>query len=82
MGIIAAVALVVLYSASLPATYKYVTFMKVERTSYLRIRFDYLFSIYVVFAVAVLVRYLWILSHLLRGEEPEAADPTKASSGL
>jgi TRAP-type C4-dicarboxylate transport system permease small subunit len=82
MGIVAAVVLVVLYSASLPATYKYVTFMKVERTSYLRIRFDYLFSIYVVFAVAVLVRYLWILSHLLRGEEPEAADPTKASSGL
>ena len=82
MAIVAGAALVVLYAASLPATYKYVTFMKVERTSYLKIRFDCLFSIYLVFAMAVLARYLWILSHLLRGEEPEAADPTKASSGL
>ena len=82
MGIIAAVALVVLYAASFPATWKYVTFMKVERTAYLGIRFDWLFSIYLAFAAAVIVRYLWILSHLLRGEEPEQADLTKSSSGL
>ena len=82
MGIIAAVALVVLYAASFPATWKYVTFMKVERTAYLGIRFDWLFSIYLAFAVAVIVRYLWILSHLLRGEEPEQVDLTKSSSGL
>jgi len=82
MGIITAVALVVLYAASFPATWKYVTFMKVERTAYLGIRFDWLFSIYIAFAVAVIVRYLWILSHLLRGEEPEQVDLTKSSSGL
>ena len=82
MGIITAVALVVLYAASFPATWKYVTFMKVERTAYLGIRFDWLFSIYLAFAAAAIVRYLWILSHLLRGEEPEQADLTKSSSGL
>ena len=82
MGVITAVALVVLYAASFPATWKYVTFMKVERTAYLGIRFDWLFSIYLAFAVAVIVRYLWILSHLLRGEEPEQVDLTKSSSGL
>jgi TRAP-type C4-dicarboxylate transport system permease small subunit len=82
MGVVTAIALVVLYAASFPAAYKYVTFMKVEKTSYLKIPFDWLFSIYLVFAIAVIVRYLWLLSHLLRGEEPEAADPTKASSGL
>lgn len=82
MGIITAVVLVVLYAASFPATWKYVTFMKVERTAYLGIRFDWLFSIYLAFAVAVIVRYLWILSHLLRGEEPERVDLTKSSSGL
>ena len=82
MGIVTAVALVVLYAASFPATYKYVTFMKVERTAYLGIRFDGLFSIYLAFAAAVIVRYLWILSHLLRGEEPEQIDLTKSSSGL
>jgi TRAP-type C4-dicarboxylate transport system permease small subunit len=56
MGIIVAVALIILYAASLPATYKYVAFMKVERTSYLKIRFDWLFSIYLVFSVAVIAR--------------------------
>jgi len=82
MGIIAGVALVVLYGASLPGTYSYVTFMKVEKSSYLKIRMDWLFSIYLVFVVAIIARYLWILAHLVRGEEPEEIDPTKASSGL
>lgn len=82
MGIVTAVALVVLYAASLPATYKYVAFMKVEKSSYLKIRMDWLFSIYVIFALAIIVRYVWILSRLLRGREPEEADLTKSSSGL
>jgi TRAP-type C4-dicarboxylate transport system permease small subunit len=82
IGIVAALALIVLYIASLPATWNYVTFMKVEKTAYLKIRFDWLFSIYVVFALAVIVRYLWILWHLLRGREVDAVDPAKASSGL
>ena len=69
MGLIAAAALVVLYGASLPATYSYVTFMKVEKASYLKIRMDWLFSIYLVFVVAILVRYLWILWRLARGKE-------------
>ena len=82
MGIITGISIVILYAASLPATVDYVRFMKVEKTSYLKIRFDYLFSIYVFFAAAVIVRYLWILSHLLRGKEPEALDSTTVSSGL
>ena len=82
MAIIAGVALLVLYAASLPASYNYVTFMKVESASYLKIRMDWLFSIYLVFLVAILARYLWRLWHLFQGREPEEADPTKASSGL
>lgn len=69
MGIIAAVALVVLYGASLKPSFDYVAFMKVEKSSYLKIRMDWLFSIYVVFLVAVIVRYLWLLSQLVRGRE-------------
>ena len=67
---------------ALPATIKYVTFMKVESSSYLKIRLDILYSVYVVFAVAVIVRYVWAIVCLLRGETPEEADITKASSGL
>ncbi len=82
MGIITGISIVVLYAASLPASVKYITFMKVESASYLRIRFDLLFSIYVLFLVAVILRYLWILWHLLRGKDPEALDVTKLSSSL
>ena len=82
MAIVTAVALIVLYGMSLPAVVDYVTFMKVQSTAYLEIRFDWLFSIYVIFAVAVLVRYAWILWWALRGRGPEAFDPTKARSGV
>src|SRR5438876_8176416 len=40
MGIITGVAIVVLYAASLRATFDYVSFMKVQKTAYLKIRFD------------------------------------------
>ena len=60
----------------------YVTFMKVESTAYLKIRFDWLFSIYVVFVVAVIVRYLWLSWQAMCGKAPEEFDPTKAGSGV
>ena len=82
VGLVVAVATVVLFGMALPATIKYVAFMKVESTSYLKIRLDILYSVYVVFAVAVIVRYVWAIVSLLRGEAPEEVDITKASSGL
>jgi TRAP-type C4-dicarboxylate transport system permease small subunit len=83
MGIVTAISILVLYGASLVPSWKYVTFMKVEKSSYLKVRMDWLFSIYLIFLVAILVRYLWILWHLLRGREPEEADiSAKAGSGL
>jgi TRAP-type C4-dicarboxylate transport system permease small subunit len=82
MAIVTAVALLVLYGMSLPAVVDYVAFMKVQSTAYLDIRFDRLFSIYVIFAVAVMIRYAWILWWALRGRGPEGFDPTKASSGI
>jgi TRAP-type C4-dicarboxylate transport system permease small subunit len=82
IGIITGLSIVILYAVSLPATVKYVSFMKVEKTSYLKIPFDWLYSIYVLFLVAVIVRYLWLLWHLLRGKDAEGPDPTKVSSGL
>jgi C4-dicarboxylate transporter DctQ subunit len=82
VGFVIAVAAVVLFGMALPATIKYVSFMKVESTSYLNIRLDLLYSVYVVFAVAVIVRYLWAIVGIIRGEAPEEVDITKTSSGL
>ena len=74
MMMVIATAIVTLYSVSLPAVWDYVTFMKVQRTSYLQIRYDWLYSIYVVFAVAVIARYCWLGWISLRGRDP-ARDP-------
>jgi len=82
MAILVSVAIVVLYAISLPGAWSYVTFMKVERSSYLKIRMDWLFSIYLFFVVAVIARYLWLLWGFARGRGPEEADPAKATSAL
>jgi C4-dicarboxylate transporter, DctQ subunit len=82
MCVITAMALVALYGISLPAVADYVAFMKVESSAYLKIRFDLLFSIYVVFAVAIILRYVWLCWRAVWGKAPEAFDPTKAGSGV
>ncbi|MDF1599324.1 TRAP transporter small permease subunit [Mesorhizobium sp. YIM 152430] len=70
MFVIFALVLIGLFLLSLPAIWDYVTFMRVQRTAYLRIRFDWLFSIYVVFAVAIVIRYAWLTVQVLRGHDP------------
>jgi C4-dicarboxylate transporter DctQ subunit len=82
MVIVTAASLVGLYTISLPAVVDYVAFMKVQETSYLDIRFDLLFSIYVIFAAAAILRYLWLGWRALTGHDPGPPDPTKAGSGV
>jgi TRAP-type C4-dicarboxylate transport system permease small subunit len=82
LGIVAAVAAVVLFGMAMPATWKYVTFMKVESSSYLKIRLDILYFVYIVFAVAIIVRYLNSIVSLARGEAPEEVDITRTGSAL
>jgi len=69
IGIVAALCVIVLFGMSLPASWAYVSFMKVEKSAYMGIRMDVLYSIYLVFAVAVIAR---ALRQLVRG--PDAAD--------
>lgn len=82
MAVITGLSLIGLYLVSLPAMVDYVTFMKVEKTAYLKIRFDHLYSIYVIFVIAVLARYIWLVVAAVRGKAPAAFDPTQASSGV
>ena len=82
LGLMVAVAALVLFGMAMPATWKYVMFMKVESSSYLKIRLDVLYFVYVVFAAAVIVRYLDAIVGFLRGEVPEEGDVTKTGSAL
>ena len=60
MTIATAATVIVLFAISLPAVVDYIAFMRVQRTAYFHLRFDWLFSIYVLFSGAAIVRYLWI----------------------
>jgi TRAP-type C4-dicarboxylate transport system permease small subunit len=79
IGAAGSLAMIVLFAMSLPATWAYVTFMTVEKSAYLGIRMDLLFSIYVVFAVAVIARSL---RQLFRGPVRHAPDLPNPSSAL
>ena len=71
--VITGLALIILFGIALPAVIAYVTFLKVERSAYLGIRLDYLYSIYVLFSVGVIVRYLGLTWRAIRGQAPDIA---------
>jgi len=71
LTVVTGVATIVLFAIALPAVFSYVTFLKVEKSAYLGIRLDLLYSIYVVFSLAVIVRYVALVYLALRGRAPE-----------
>jgi C4-dicarboxylate transporter DctQ subunit len=66
-----------IYATSLPASYKYVAFMKVERSAYLHVPIDIMYSVYVFFSVACIFRYVWLTFYAIRGGTSPATDPAK-----
>ena len=77
-GALAALAAVALYGMAFPATVEYVAFMKVQPTAYFKIRYDHLYSIFVVFAAATIARYLWLLWRALAGRDADEGAPGTA----
>ena len=72
MAGLATIVFLVAYAVSLPATADYIAFMKIESSSSLKIRLDYIFGIYLLFMIGVLGRYLWRLVQILRDQDFEA----------
>ena len=79
--VLSGLALIVLYGVSLPAAYGFVAFMKVERSAYLHVPINYLYSIYVIFAVACIVRYAWLIANAVRGGRSPATEPADLADG-
>ena len=75
--VISSLALVVLFVVSLPASWNYVLFMKREKSAYLGMRFDYLYSIYIIFSVACIVKHVWIAWNAFRGRDSPEVDVLK-----
>lgn len=72
--VVTAAALVGLFVGAMPDVISYVTFMKVESASYIGVRLDYLFSVYIIFAVAIIVRYVYLAWQAIRGKLPDHLD--------
>ena len=64
---------------SLPGAWSYVTFMKVEKSSYLNVRMDITYSIYIVFVVAVILR---AMRQLIYGPAKAVSDMPSSASAL
>ncbi|MEO8751400.1 MAG: TRAP transporter small permease [Casimicrobiaceae bacterium] len=72
--VISSLALVALFVVSLPASWNYVLFMKREKSAYLGMRFDYLYSIYVIFSLACIIKHALIAWAAFRGKESPEVD--------
>lgn len=72
--LLTAVCLIAALILSFPATVDYVSFMQIEKTSLLKIRFDYVFSIYVIFMVAMVARYAWRIVEIARGRDEDSVE--------
>jgi TRAP-type C4-dicarboxylate transport system permease small subunit len=75
------VALILLLALSLPASWNYVLFMKREHSAYLHMRFDFLYSIYVIFVVACIVRHIGLVWRAVNdGPSRELGGPERKST--
>ena len=68
------IAFVVLLLMSLPASWNYVTFMKREHTAYLHLRLDAMYSIYVIFVLACVVKQARIALRAITGLDRTETD--------
>ena len=67
--VVSSIAFVVLLLMSLPASWNYVAFMKREHTAYLHLRLDVMYSIYVIFVLACVVKQARIAFRAVTGAE-------------
>ena len=68
------------FLATLPAAWDYIDFMARERTAAMRLRFDLVFSVYMLFAVSVIVRMAIQVFDAVRGTAPRIHQPQSPES--
>lgn len=83
LTMISSTLLVVIFGISLPATWSYISFMKVEQTASLAIPFDVVFSCYMMFVIALMVWHALIVRDAWLGRLPAITgidDPVEEGS--
>ncbi len=56
MALVSATLIALAFAVSLPKVADWISFMKIERTPVIGLRYDYLYSIFLIFCIAVIVR--------------------------
>jgi len=79
LTVVTGIVLVGLYGISLPASYSYVSFMKVERSAYLHVPINLMYAIYIIFLVACIGRYCWLIVTAMRGGSAPNTDAAQLS---
>ncbi len=69
-----AVAILAAFVASLPGALDYITFYSIKSSVSLGIRLDIVFSVYAIFAVAIIVRYAGRIGALINGKDTATLD--------
>jgi len=70
-----------IFAWSLPKAYEYVTFMAIEKTAFMQIDFDLVFSIYIPFSLSVIVRSLMSVYRAVRGQAAPVYGGPAAEAG-
>ncbi len=70
LALVSAVAISLGFLAALPATLDYITFYKIKSSNTLGIRLDIVFSVYGIFAVAIIIHYAVRAWKLINGVSP------------
>ncbi len=71
-ALISAVAIVAGFAVAYPGSYDFISFMRIESSSSLGIRLDYVFSAYLLFAAAIIVRYAVRIARIIMGADIDA----------
>ncbi|MCS7268292.1 MAG: TRAP transporter small permease subunit [Geminicoccaceae bacterium] len=74
-GIFVAGALLAGFLAVLGPSWDYVTFYRIKRSATLRIPLSWVFSVFLIFALALVLRQLWTIARLLRTPVSDGAPP-------
>ncbi len=65
---------------TLPYVWDYISFMAIESTAYMKIRFDYVFAIYIPFALSVIIRCFISIWRGITGSGPAFDTPKSAET--
>lgn len=78
--VLVAAAVLLGFAAVLAPSFDYVSFYRIKRSATLRIPLSWVFSVFLVFAVTLVLRQAWTIFRLLRTPADESAGPVPPES--